>query len=545
MSFTDDAGNEETLVSAPTVSVEAKSNSPATGVPTISGEAQVGETLTAHTSGISDEDGLDSATFTYQWMTDAADIGGATGSAYTLVDADVGRAIRVRVSFTDDGGNQESLTSAPTAMVSTPLTAGFQWMPASHNGRDEFTIFIQFSEEIASSYVTLRDHALTVTGSEVMSADVFGYSDLWALVIDPDGNGDVTIALPITTDCSATGAVCTGGGKKLSNHIEHTVSGSAHANSVATGIPTITGTAQVGETLTAGTLGISDEDGLTNATFRYQWIRNDGGVDTEIQDATASTYDLSDADVGKTIKVRVSFTDDGGNDETLTSAATAAVAAAPPTNTPATGVPTISGTAQVGETLRAYTSEVADSDGLDNATFSYQWIGNDGSADSDIQDATSSTYTPVAADEGKTIKVRVSFTDDGGNEETLTGAATAAVAAAPTPLTASIHDAPENHDGQNPFTFELRFSEEPDPDFSYKTLREHAFTVTGGTVTNVRRLDPPGNVRWVITVEPSSDAYVSIVLPETTDCETDGAVCTEDGRMLSNRTEITVAGPSG
>ena len=50
--------------------------------------------------------------------------------------------------------------------------------------------------------------------------------------------------------------------------------------------------------------------------------------------------------MGKTIKVRVSFTDDAGNEETLTSAATAAVVARP--NTPATGLPTISGTAQVG-----------------------------------------------------------------------------------------------------------------------------------------------------------------------------------------------------
>ena len=255
VSFTDDAGNDESLTSTATDTVAVRANSPATGLPTIRGTAQVGETLTAETSAIADEDGLSNVAYNYQWLADDTDIARATGSSYTLADADEGKTVKVRVSFTDDGGNQESLTSAPTAMVPTPLTAGFQWMPGSHNGRDEFTIFIQFSEEIASSYVTLRDHALTVTGGEVVSADVFGYSDLWALGIDPDGNGDVTIALPITTDCSATGAVCTGGGKKLSNHIEHTVSGPAHTNSVATGIPTITGTAQMGEDADGGDLG--------------------------------------------------------------------------------------------------------------------------------------------------------------------------------------------------------------------------------------------------------------------------------------------------
>ena len=120
--------------------------------------------------------------------------------------------------------------------------------------------------------------------------------------------------------------------------------------------------------------------------------------------------------------MKVSFTDDADHEETLTSAATAAVAARP--NSPATGAPTISGTAQAGETLTADTSGIADADGLTNVSFSYQWIRNDGTTDTDIQGATSSTYTLSDADEGKTIKVRVSFTDRGGYQETLTSTTT-------------------------------------------------------------------------------------------------------------------------
>ena len=101
--------------------------------------------------------------------------------------------------------------------------------------------------------------------------------------------------------------------------------------------------------------------------------------------------------------------------------------AEPSQNSPATGRPTIGGTVQVGEELTASTSGMSDTDGLTNVSYGYQWIRNDGTADTDITDATDSTYTLVAADEGNTIKVKVSFADDADNEETLTSTSTEAV----------------------------------------------------------------------------------------------------------------------
>ena len=73
-------------------------------------------------------------------------------------------------------------------------------------------------------------------------------------------------------------------------------------NSPATGQPTISGTVQVGETLTAGTsdTDIADADGLSGATFSYQWLSS---RDTEIQGATGAAYILVPGDAGKTIKV--------------------------------------------------------------------------------------------------------------------------------------------------------------------------------------------------------------------------------------------------
>ena len=95
-------------------------NTPATGTPTISGTVRVGEMLTADTSGIADEDGLDNATFTYQWLAGDSDISGATDDTYTLADSDEGKAISIKVSFTDDAGNDETLTSAATEAVAAP-----------------------------------------------------------------------------------------------------------------------------------------------------------------------------------------------------------------------------------------------------------------------------------------------------------------------------------------------------------------------------------------------------------------------------------------
>ena len=93
------------------------------------------------------------------------------------------------------------------------------------------------------------------------------------------------------------------------------------------------------------------------------------------------------------------------------------------TNNLPTGAPTISGTAQVGQTLTASTSDIADVDGLTNPSYSYQWLADD----TEIDGATSSTYTVQSSDNGKVIKVRVTFTDDADNEETLTSDGTSAV----------------------------------------------------------------------------------------------------------------------
>ena len=87
-----DAGESRVSNRAEVTPLEHDANTAATGQPAITGTPQLGETLAADTSGISDADGLSNVVFTYQWLVDDASIPGATGSTYTLVDADEGRA---------------------------------------------------------------------------------------------------------------------------------------------------------------------------------------------------------------------------------------------------------------------------------------------------------------------------------------------------------------------------------------------------------------------------------------------------------------------
>ena len=540
-------------------------NSPATGTPTITGTAQAGELLTANTSGVADEDGLSNVQYEYQWLADDSDISGATNATYTLVAEDEGKAIKVEVTFTDDAGNAETLTSEatnpvkvatttlnetasdPKAYITVVIAAGddtVSWSDPDEctsayntylkvtsgpgtgtktrihigsvaSGSTEATQTITYSwtsdssrpsgvelelycgsfdassrqnvliasTDLATRYRALREGtyssapltALGISsgtlspafdrGENTYTAEV--PNDVEVITLDPTvltgyqtdfvrnpgwgvlaacgrgcnysyGNGTTTGIVLADADEETEGFQINlnRGENRLGIGVNK---GNVDAgpgrlydltvtvqNSPATGAPTITGTAQVDETLMANTTGVADADGLSNVQYEYQWLADD----SDISGATSLTYTLADTDEGKAIKVEVTFTDDEGHEETLTSTATDAVSAAPAANSPATGVPTISGTAQVGETLMANTTGVADADGLSNVQYEYQWLA---SRDTEIQGATGSSYTVQAADEGKTISVQVSFTDDGGNAETLTSAATDAVATAPTP----------------------------------------------------------------------------------------------------------------
>ena len=112
----------------------------------------------------------------------------------------------------------------------------------------------------------------------------------------------------------------------------------------------------------------------------------------------------------------------------------------------------------------------------------------------------------------------------------------------PAGLTAAFEGMPEAHDGEGGFRFRVAFSE--NIGISYRSLREDAFTVTGGRVTGGRRVDGRRDL-FEMTVRPDGDGDVTIALPAGRACGVSGAICTKSRprRQLTNAPAATVAGP--
>ena len=644
VSFVDDRGFAESRASDSTAAV-LWPNRAAVGQPTISGTAEVGETLEADVSGIADADGLESAVVSFQWLRDGEPIEGASGASYVLVAADDGAAVSVRVSFVDDRGFAEARTSDSTAAV--------LWPNRRAVGVPVVLGTAQVGEELTADVSGIAD-------ADGLESVVFSFQ--WLRDGEPiEGASGASYVLVAADDGAAVSvrvSFVDGRGFEESRASDSTAA-VVWPNRAAVGQPTISGTAEVGETLEADVSGIADADGLEGAVFGYQWLR-DG---EPIAGASDARYTLAEADEGHGISVRVSFVDGRGFAEARTSDSTAAVLWP---NRPVGGqimIIRIGTYPAVGGKLTASTFQIKDEDGIENAEFSYQWLRNG----SPIDGATSASYKSVADDDGQGISVRVSFTDDHGHPESLTsqpvtpkrihvrlpiwsesltvglhgdvsgysqingmgevtskqfpedgqtytvqviaerdgvlylalddkfpnnfdliiglnerkadrifastdasilttehsyiyswetgslgwseGDLVPVLLTTPidslteTALVASFRDAPQAHNGSDSFTFAVGFSEEFE--LSYKTLRDHAFTVEGGTVTRARRARQGSNIEWEIHVQPDGSGDMTIVLPLATDCDAEGAICTEDGRLLSNRLELAVAGPEG
>ena len=370
-SYTDGEGTVESETSTVT-SVVVKANDPPTGTVTISGTAKQGETLTA-SNNLADVDGM--GAITYQWSN------GKTGSTITLEQADVGSTITVTASYTDGEGTVESETSTVTSVV------------VKANDPPTGTVTISGTAKQGET-LTASNNLADVDG---MGAITYQWSN---------GKTGSTITLE-QADVGSTITVTasyTDGEGTVESETSTVTSVVVKANDPPTGTVTISGTAKQGETLTASN-NLADVDGMGAIT--YQWSNG----------KTGTSITLEQADVGSTITVTASYTDNQGTVESETSSVTSVVVKA---NDPPTGTVTISGTATEGETLTA-SNNLADVDGMGAIT--YQWkrggvaIGTD-----------SNTYILVQSDIGSTITVTASYTDGEGTQESVISEETSTVA---------------------------------------------------------------------------------------------------------------------
>ena len=458
-------GNSQWAQSATAFSTLA--GTAATGAPAITGTAAVGQVLAVDLTGIEDADGLTNVSYSYQWvrvdadgMSNPADIADATDATYTLVDADLGKTLKVRVTFDDDAGNTETLTSAATATV-TPA-AGAPGSPTNLSatvGVGQVVLVWQLPRGVGGTHTHFEYRS--------SPGDMIAPDAMWQQVQSSPGR-------PNQAYYQVVKGLTSGTTHTLQVRAENAQGGSAPATVTATPIsqPSCTIdelgdrrrlwqgqlTAGVREIATDGNIETGYGEGgeetgtLTPAAFTFRstsysviprtsddfltvvlrdqdstdWYPREEVVDALRWHVCNTPYDFSSARSQRPFAAQFAgyrWSVDSiwppGIERTLRLSL--------PPNHPATGDPVISGTVQVGEELTALTDGIMDEDVLDDV-FTYQWVRVDAdgtSNEEDITDATDATYTLTADERGKKVKVEVRFVDILGGEETRTSAPTA------------------------------------------------------------------------------------------------------------------------
>ncbi len=274
------------------------------GIPTISGIENLGQTLTA---GPALRAGHPTPTRTWQWKRSGTPVTGADSATYTLVEADVGQTLTVVQTETNDTGS-DMAESAPTGTIGTALGAPSLTAVASLSGRT-LTIGVGTLSGHPAPSVALT--SLTLDGVDVSGAASLGGG----------GTFEAHYEVPSSTEAQTVAWVLTAGNSQGTDAASgsEVVDADLAAPSV-TGLPTISGTEAVGQTLAAAPASVT---GAPPPIRTWQWERD--GV--AIPGATASTYTLAQADEGTSLTVVQTETNGSGSDS-AESAATGTIAAA-------------------------------------------------------------------------------------------------------------------------------------------------------------------------------------------------------------------------
>ena len=425
----------------------AADNNFATGAPSISGVLQQDEVLTADTAGIADADGL--GTLSYQWLADGTPISGATSSTYTLTASEVRDAISLTVTFTDDEGYSESLTSAETPdVVATGATRKLLWLAkltptdrlggavgvnTSHNedalspfkftyGSNTYEIsLIEFGPAPASG---LLFSISPPPGANVEEAWIVDTGREW-LVSDDDATANTVGTQRVLTWPGAEGDVNWMIG-------EETV---VYLLEVVNNPPEFTDTAPATRSVDENTASAADIGAAVAAT--------DPESDTLVYALTgtdASSFTIDSTSGQLKTSASLDFETDSSYSVNVTVHDGKNAVGVADTTVDATIAVTISvnnkdeaGTVTLPATFTGGTAATASVSDLDGTVSSPSWgwaRGNTATGSfSNISGATSATYTPVAADVGKYLRATVTYTDPQGSGKSASAVSSGAVVA--------------------------------------------------------------------------------------------------------------------
>jgi hypothetical protein len=416
------------FAAAGAASTSARTAQPPTNLatPVITGKAQEGQILRAH---VGRSRRSHNAAFSYQWRRcDSAggacvDIAKASDRVYTLRHGDVGHTLRVVVTAKGSGGSASASSAATPLVGSAPVDA------------------------------PLNDVAPTLTGDAVHGGVLTAEAGTWT------GKQPIRIKYRWRR-CDEEGGSCQNLGREGQTYtlrdrdVEHAFRVLVIArNAVETGAalsdptpavteptpprataptntspPVVTGTAEQGKTLTASSGAWT---GTTPILFSYSWLRCDrkGGSCATTSSASAQAHTLTPADVGHTMRVRVSATNSAGSGSAVSAQTPIVVAVNAPVNA---SLPALSGTARRGETLTASSGSWK---GTEPIEFSYRWLRCNaaGANCSPISGARTQKYTLTSDDVAHTLRVEITATNRAGSTAALSNASAMVVASGTSP----------------------------------------------------------------------------------------------------------------
>jgi hypothetical protein len=384
--YTDLLKTDEEVVSAAIGPVQ-NVNDTAVGLVRVQGTPRQGDELSVSFE-ISDADGptqVDSSRLSYQWMAGSSYIPGATGETFTPGQAQVGSAIRVRVSFLDDRGGAESLSSGLSSAVL--------------NIDDQPVGSLRVLGTARQGDVLTADHSLLVDPDGPKSNIVITWLEDGQPIAGL-GNISTLTLTQAQVDKRIAFSMRYSDGTNVQTVVSDETAAVLDQPDTPTGSVLITGSLTENASLTA-TAQIVDLDGVGD--INWEWLSNGRIISGE----SAPTLELTQSLVGTRISARAVYRDGLGTSEFVTSAETAAVANVA---NPLEGGLTVDGVIEQGRTLRLR-HDIADLDGIpvsgQPGALAFQWL----SGGKPIQGATGLTFVPAQAQVGLSLGVQASYTD--------------------------------------------------------------------------------------------------------------------------------------
>ena len=434
------------------------------------------------------------------------------------------------------GGDGRATGTIRNSEPQEALTASFEDVPAAHDGSKRIGVRVRFNAPVDASEEEMAEHGVQVQGGRVHSAGR----------VPAEGDGGGAREMPETGDVHSAGRVPAEGDGGATREVPET--GDVHSAGRVPAEGDGKGPGTHGAKSTSPRPG-SEESEESEESGEVVWqieIEPDGDGDVTVSIEAGRPCDeegaICTAD-GRSLSEGISTTVEGPETGPALTAA-------------------FEGMPEAHDGESAFTFRVAFSEDIG---ISFRSLREDafevaggrvtrGVRVDDRRDLFEMTVEPdgegevtVTLPAGRECAVSGAICTKGENRRQLTNTPAATVAGpevetAGPALTARFENMPAAHDGEGAFTFRVAFSE--NIGISYRSLREDAFTVSGGRVTRGERVDDRRDL-FEMTVEPDGGSAVTVTLPAGRECSVSGAICTkgENRRQLTNTPTATVAGP--